>query len=340
MKRVSRICYRDRNKTVLKAQLHSKMFQIDPAWKDIEDILTGDFFGTLDYLPRKIFLRDFIAYMISLNPEVRTPCLDGIDWDTVQLLFWPRTYTDEENAEPDVVIVSNKWVLVIEVKLRSGLGDTQPWREYIIGRKIADDYSLPCDSVYYLLVARKRLDISEMFDHHEEKQLNQLLAVTSNLQWHEAFLLVDSWLRFGIDGQNLDAHYRRMLYDLFQAMRRRHVLTFSGFTFEHIRSTCLIHDRVFCPPRFTGFLSNSNRDILSKGNIFLKMEFEGFVSTLRQVNANKSSVFLKNSFGGFIQDARTVCLQSESLFCPPKFSRFLDHSPACTTNKYVFLEIT
>ncbi len=106
---------------MLKTQLHSKIFQFDPAWQNIEDILTGDFFGTLDYLPRKSFLCDFITYIVSLNPDVQTPCLDGVDWDLVKILFWPRTYTDEESAEPDVVIVSNKWILVIEVKLMSGL---------------------------------------------------------------------------------------------------------------------------------------------------------------------------------------------------------------------------
>lgn len=74
---------------MLKTQLHSKISQLDPSWRDNEDVLTGDFFGTLDYLPRMTFLCDFITRVISLNPDVRTPCLDGIDWEAVKILFWP-----------------------------------------------------------------------------------------------------------------------------------------------------------------------------------------------------------------------------------------------------------
>lgn len=123
---------------MLKAQLRSKMFQLDRgpsaglhevtpsgryhAWWDVEDILTSDFFGVLDYLPRKPFLACFIAYVASLNPDVQTPVIDEIDWDSSHLLFWPHIHTQEENTEPDVVIVTDKWVLVIEVKLDSGLG--------------------------------------------------------------------------------------------------------------------------------------------------------------------------------------------------------------------------
>ena len=142
---------------MLKAQLKSKIFQLDPGWRDIEDILTGDFFGTLDYLPRNPYLRDLISRIASINPDVQTPPLDGVDWDNTKIMFWPRMFSDEENAEPDIVIVSDKWVLVIEVKLGSGFGYNQPWREYIVGCKIAQEHSIPVDSVYYLILARKRL---------------------------------------------------------------------------------------------------------------------------------------------------------------------------------------
>ena len=60
----------------------------------------------------------------SLNPDVQTPPIDDVDWDSLKLIFWPRIYTDEEKAEPDIVLISNKWILVVEVKLQSGLGDS------------------------------------------------------------------------------------------------------------------------------------------------------------------------------------------------------------------------
>jgi hypothetical protein len=43
--------------SMLKAQLRSKIGALGPDGQDIEDILTGDFFGALDHLPRKPYLR-------------------------------------------------------------------------------------------------------------------------------------------------------------------------------------------------------------------------------------------------------------------------------------------
>ena len=46
---------------MLKAQLKSKIFQLSSKWRENEDILTGDFFGVLDYLPRNPYLCKFMA---------------------------------------------------------------------------------------------------------------------------------------------------------------------------------------------------------------------------------------------------------------------------------------
>lgn len=145
---------------MLKAQLRSKMFQLTPGWRDIEDILTGDFFGALDYLPRYPFLADFLSRICNRNGGTKPIVLKGVDWDGVEFLFWPFKHAEDESAEPDLVLISNRWVLVIEVKLESRLGHRQPWREYLVGKEIAASRNLSFDSVYYLLardVAQARL---------------------------------------------------------------------------------------------------------------------------------------------------------------------------------------
>lgn len=38
---------------MLKAQLRSKIYALASEWQEMEDILTGDFFGALDYPPRQ-----------------------------------------------------------------------------------------------------------------------------------------------------------------------------------------------------------------------------------------------------------------------------------------------
>ena len=107
---------------MLKAQIRSKIGALGPGWRDIEDILTGDFFGALDYLPRRPFLAGFLEWVARLNETVKQPPREGVDWDGVEFNFWPMVKGEDEAAEPDVVIVSDHWVLVVEVKLDSALG--------------------------------------------------------------------------------------------------------------------------------------------------------------------------------------------------------------------------
>ncbi len=161
---------------MLKAQLRSKIGALGSEWQDIEDILTGDFFGTLDYLPRQPFLRSFIEWIADFNPDATQPPGEAVDWEAIEFIFWPMITGRDESAEPDVVIVSNRWVIVVEVKLDSGLGADQPWREYCVGREIAQDRGLSEDSVFYLLVSRHRLNVADTFAAPHVPDRRELLA--------------------------------------------------------------------------------------------------------------------------------------------------------------------
>jgi len=61
--------FHNRKVLVLKTQLHSKLNLSNLCrWRDSEDILTGDFFGVLDYLPRQPYLQDFLQLVEDVNP--------------------------------------------------------------------------------------------------------------------------------------------------------------------------------------------------------------------------------------------------------------------------------
>ena len=76
---------------MLKIQLHSKLNLSHPCrWQDSEDILTGDFFGALDYLPRQPYFHDFLQDVECLNERRGLLELDRVDWDSVEMLFWTR----------------------------------------------------------------------------------------------------------------------------------------------------------------------------------------------------------------------------------------------------------
>lgn len=58
---------------MLKAQLRSKIGLLGSDWQDIEDILTGDYFGALDYLPRQPFLRSYFGSVAVAIRAARAP---------------------------------------------------------------------------------------------------------------------------------------------------------------------------------------------------------------------------------------------------------------------------
>jgi len=138
-------------------------------------------------------------------------------------------HAENEAAEPDLVLISNLWVLVVEVKLDSGLGKRQPWREYLIGKQIARDRNLRPDSVRYLVVSRSRLDVGATFGAGECEDRNELLARTYQLRWSDVVSILESWLRHG----KLACEHTRLLEDLLNVMKRRRTIAFSGFSFAN-----------------------------------------------------------------------------------------------------------
>jgi len=314
---------------MLKAQLRSKISQLGSGWRDVEDILTGDFFGTLDYLPRYPFLRSFVEWVARLNPTVTSPCIDDVEWDDVRLLFWPMTHAEDDSAEPDVVMISNRWVIVIEVKLESGLGATQPWREYVVGTEIGREHSIAPDSVYYLVVARRRLDVESTVPEAEPDHRQTLRNVTFHLLWSHAASLIDHWLRRGSDHQVLAPHVRRLLSDLLDAMRRRRALVFSGFSFAHQNNVSIMPSGVFSPPRFHGFLGELNAQAQSAANNVFFSRFAGF-GPWQPCHADCGQASCKfTRFVGFLRSTCSVDRPVESLLWLTPFCGFLGSAPRC-----------
>ena len=311
---------------MLKAELRAKMFQLDPDWAKVEDILTGDFFGALDYLPRNPFLSCFLERMVALNETARTPELSQVDWSNVKLLFWPRVQLDEEQVEPDVVVVSNRWTIVIEVKLDSGLGVRQPWREYQAGQSIAREHGLPNHAVYYLVVARSKLDVGRTFGDHELEKREELLSRTLYLYWWQAAALIDFWHTDKIDGPPLEAGQTRLMEDLAASLRRRRSILFAGFTFPSITNVVQRLDDVFCPPAFVGFLRSSIVRVGAPSQLVFLNRFDGFLKRMGSTAVGRSMHL--SQFVGFAKKTPTVYSPSSPIFASTPFNSFLYNAPA------------
>jgi hypothetical protein len=128
---------------MLVAQLHHKVpLQVE----EMEDVLTSSVFALLRYLPRPLASALLARWTyVPLQPDM--PVVD----------FWPRYPTpmgfgifldgaraeprDRGETEPDVVIRTAEWLVLVEVKYRSHLDPAydQLGRELAIGHRLAKE---------------------------------------------------------------------------------------------------------------------------------------------------------------------------------------------------------
>jgi len=125
---------------MLVADLHGKLMreELDLGWR--ENILTSSVFGTLQYLPRAV-LAAVLSHARDRNPGSRLAGLDiGKFAETCSFGFWP-TCSVSSGGEipgrvvpvvPDLILRTSGFVIVIECKLESRLGQdpTQLRREF------------------------------------------------------------------------------------------------------------------------------------------------------------------------------------------------------------------
>ena len=133
---------------MLLAQLHRK---VPSEFEGIEDVLTSSAFALLKYLPDQLACK-LLAKWADIPPGQARP----------QLEFWPHyptppgfpspgveaeqdELTTRGDTEPDVVIRTQDWLLLVEVKYRSPLDDAydQLGREFAIGYRLAEQEALP-----------------------------------------------------------------------------------------------------------------------------------------------------------------------------------------------------
>ncbi|MGC9468194.1 MAG: hypothetical protein ACP5HS_06365 [Anaerolineae bacterium] len=127
---------------MLAAQLHHK---VPVEFEGMEDVLTSSVFGLLRYLPAPLACH-LLACWADLPPQTNTPDVE----------FWPRYPTpqdfgifvdskrqeelpDRGDSEPDVVIRTEQWLVLVEVKYQSSLDHAydQLSREFAIGYELA-----------------------------------------------------------------------------------------------------------------------------------------------------------------------------------------------------------
>lgn len=104
------------------AEIHGKLSTEN---ENREDILTSNVFSFLKYADRSLFLRQFLALLglkVSIDDVLHT-----------EFRFWP-SFTD--GTQPDLLIITGPYYLLIEAKYHSGFGKATPIKKHQLVREI------------------------------------------------------------------------------------------------------------------------------------------------------------------------------------------------------------
>lgn len=306
---------------MLKLQVGSKIAALfpDSDWKKAEDLLTADFFGALDYLPRSTYCQDFLMKLIVGKSRIEVP-MDDVEWDNVEFRFWPRLNCDREITEPDVLLVSNRWVIVIEAKLEAGWsGKGQPRREYRVGCDVATQQNVPQDHVFYLLVSKHALDIRATFSDEPPASRQLLIDHSISVRWSDIYRTVQEWLYTGVCGKPNAGQCVRLLEDVCKALRLRPALTFSNFRLPSNAPVGPPPSRYFAPPAFSGFVHARQESIAIDVFMLSTKWFRGFLNGAPAV-AGVGLYLAAQKFGGFLVDV-DHCPEAHGGFGLPDWTR-------------------
>ncbi len=194
------------------AEIHNKLNgSLIYSIERLEDELTGNFFGTLRYLPfTRGIQRILLKYAYSENLEFQR-ILNSITADEFDIEFWKRS---EDNREIDAVLEVADVAIGIEVKYNSGLsGDEQLSIE---AGMMNEWYGK--QKKLLLFVAREE-EAKKIYDTHKDILTNVCFGY---LTWQNALLGLNEIIATSIFEE-------RIVSDLKELLEHKGFMSFIGF---------------------------------------------------------------------------------------------------------------
>lgn len=184
---------------------------------DLEDVLTGDFFGAMRYMPFNRGLNQiFKNYAVSEDPQV-THILSNAADDDFNFEFWKRS--ENGLVEIDGFIPLTSVGIGIEVKYRSGLsGGDQLEKE----AQVLDEW---CNGKEKLLILIGEAEEAKAI-YIEDKDKRVFRDVhLAYLSWQDILL--------GLDQVLISSSYeKKMIEDLKTLLREKGFVSFEGFSID------------------------------------------------------------------------------------------------------------
>lgn len=184
---------------------------------DLEDVLTGDFFGAMRYMPFNRGLNQiFKNYAVSEDPQV-THILSNAADDDFNFEFWKRS--ENGLVEIDGFIPLTSVGIGIEVKYRSGLsGGDQLEKE----AQILDEW---CNGKEKLLILIGEAEEAKaIYIENKDKRVFRDVHL-AYLSWQDILL--------GLDQVLISSSYeKKMIEDLKTLLREKGFVSFEGFSID------------------------------------------------------------------------------------------------------------
>ena len=184
---------------------------------DLEDVLTGDFFGAMRYMPFNRGLNQiFKNYAVSEDPQV-THILSNAADDDFNFEFWKRS--ENGLVEIDGFIPLTSVGIGIEVKYRSGLsGGDQLEKE----AQVLDEW---CNGKEKLLILIGEAEEAKaIYIENMDKRVFRDVHL-AYLSWQDILL--------GLDQVLISSSYeKKMIEDLKTLLREKGFVSFEGFSID------------------------------------------------------------------------------------------------------------
>ena len=184
---------------------------------DLEDVLTGDFFGAMRYMPFNRGLNQiFKNYAVSEDPQV-THILSNAADDDFNFEFWKRS--ENGLVEIDGFIPLTSVEIGIEVKYRSGLsGGDQLEKE----AQVLDEW---CNGKEKLLILIGEAEEAKaIYIENKDKRVFRNVHL-AYLSWQDILL--------GLDQVLISSSYeKKMIEDLKTLLREKGFVSFEGFSID------------------------------------------------------------------------------------------------------------
>jgi hypothetical protein len=183
---------------------------------DLEDVLTGDFFGAMRYMPFNRGLNQiFKNYAVSEDPQV-THILSNAADDDFNFEFWKRS--ENGLVEIDGFIPLTSVGIGIEVKYRSGLsGGDQLEKE----AQVLDEW---CNGKEKLLILIGEAEEAKaIYIENKDKRVFRDVHL-AYLSWQDILL--------GLDQVLISSYEKKMIEDLKTLLREKGFVSFEGFSID------------------------------------------------------------------------------------------------------------